>query len=454
MTKTTASLFFLIAGFVHAALKPNILFLLIDDQGYADVGFTGSKDIKTPNIDALAKSGTILTSHYAQPVCSPTRAAFLTGRYPTSTGVYQVMNSRNTWPLSVEERTLASALRETGYKTAIFGKWHLGQKPGERPLDRGFDHQYGFMGGAIDNFKLTSNKGEGEPGRDWYRDDKPADDKGYSTHLITKEVCRIIDEKSQDKPLFLYVPYGSVHTPLQSPDSYKNAYPKMPAPRKSLAAMTTAMDESIGKIVEALRKKDILENTLIVYASDNGGVSWGAAATNTPFRGGKADIYEGGVRVCAFATWPGKIPAGKKIDAPVHIIDWFPTLIGLAGGSLEQKFPVDGKDIWPVLAEGKESPHDAILMVGSVQGQRAIRMGQWKLLINPWDRKTEGKGRGNSGRIELYNLSNDPAEKNNLAGSEPKRVATMKASLEKMTVNPINPEGFHPAKRRVKKKSK
>jgi arylsulfatase A-like enzyme len=199
--------------------------------------------------------------------------------------------------------------------------------------------------------------------------------------------------------------------------------------------MTTAMDESIGKIIEALKQKGIFEKTLIVYSSDNGGTSWGRAGSNDPLRGGKADIYEGGVRVCAFASWPGRIPAGIKIDEPVHIIDWYPTLIGLAGGSLEQELPIDGKDIWPLLSKGAESPHREILIIGSVSGQRGIR-------------------KGSSGRVELYDLANDIAEKNNLAEKFPERVAAMIQQLESHLKSPANPDDFYSPKEAKANKAK
>jgi arylsulfatase A-like enzyme len=423
--------------------RPNIVFFLSDDQGYADAGFNGGTDIKTPNLDRLAENGTILTSLYAQPVCSPTRAALMTGRYPTNTGVYQVMNAKNTWRLKPDERTLAKALHDAGYETAICGKWHLGHEPGNRPTDQGFDHQYGFMSGAIDSFKLTSGRGDGEPGRDWYRNDQRCDDQGYATELIADEACRIIETKDPARPLFLYVPFGAVHTPHQAPDRYTAAYRGLPRPRKNLAAMTTAMDEAVERIVNALIEKGIRDNTLIIFCSDNGGVSWGASASNAPLRGGKADIYEGGVRVCAFANWPGKIPAGVKNDQPMHVIDWYPTLIKLAGESIDQPLAIDGKDIWTVLTEDAQSPHEEILIVGSVGGQRAIRMGDWKLLINPWDREKEGKGRGSSGRVELYDLSHDIGETTNLVDQHPDRAKQMRARLEDQLTTPVNPAGFY-----------
>ena len=196
--------------------KPNILFILADDLGRTDAGFMGSKEIRTPNLDKLAGSGAVLTAHYVQPVCSPTRAALMTGRYAVHTGVYTIVRPHAPWGLPLGERTLAQALHEAGYETAIVGKWHLGEfEEAYRPTRRGFDHQYGHWFGAIDYFKHDR---DGIP--DWHRDDQPCDDEGYSTHLIAKEACRRIREKQPDKPLFLYVPFNAVHAPHQVPESY------------------------------------------------------------------------------------------------------------------------------------------------------------------------------------------------------------------------------------------
>lgn len=436
----------LIMGSVAEVLRPNIVYFLIDDQGYADVGFNGSPTIKTPNMDKLAAAGTILTSHYAQPVCSPTRAALMTGRYPIHTGVYNVVSRPSSWALPLEERTLAQGLRDAGYVTAICGKWHLGlEKPELRPTKRGFDYQYGQLTGAIDSYTKMSN--EGLKGRDWFRNDAPCADEGYATHQLAQEACKIIGEQPSGKPLFLYVPFNAVHTPYQAPATYEKPYASLDKATKSYAAMTAALDEAIGQIVAAMEKKGLGKNTLFIYSSDNGGTSWGTAGSNAPLRGGKADIYEGGVRVCSFVTWPGHIPAGVKNDEPVHIIDWYPTLLKLAGASLDQPLPVDGKDLWPMLTQGAKSPHEEILIIGSVPGQRAIRMGDWKLLLNPWDREKEGKGKGNSGRVELYDLRKDIAETTNLADTYPERVQQMRNRLDALTVNPANPDGFFHAKK-------
>ena len=304
--------------------KPNIVFLLIDDLGYADCGFNGGKEIRTPNIDKLAASGAVLESHYVQPVCSPTRAALMTGRYATRTGVYTVVRPHAKWGLPLGERTLADALKEAGYTTAIVGKWHLGEfNPKYQPTSRGFEHQHGLFFGMIDHFTHIR-----DGSHDWYHDDKQLKEEGYSTHLITREACRLIESQPKSKPLFLYIPYNAVHAPLQVPEKYLQPYGDLKGGRRTLAGMLAAVDEGIGQIVEALDKAGLRENTLIVFSADNGGPPPG---TNTPLRDFKGTIYEGGTRGCAFATWPGHLPAGVRNKQPIHVVDWYPTLLRVAG---------------------------------------------------------------------------------------------------------------------------
>lgn len=398
-----------------ATPKPNIVVILADDMGYADAGFNGGREIKTPHLDELAREGSILKSFYVQPVCSPTRSALMTGRYPTATGVYSVVRPNASWGLKLQERTLAQALREVGYETAICGKWHLGEfRPEYRPLQRGFDHQYGQWFGAIDYF---THQRDGQ--LDWHRDDQPCEDQGYSTNLLAKEACRQIRDKQPDKPLFLYLPFNAVHAPHQVPDRYLQPYAHLKGVRRTYAGMLAAMDEAVGQVVAALDEKGMRENTLIIFSSDNGGPQPGKVTDNGPLRAGKGTIFEGGVRVCAFATWPGQIPAGKTIEEPLHAIDWYPTLVRLAGGSFEQTLPVDGRDIWPVLIEGVRSPHDALLVCGTKPGQAAIRKDNWKLLL------------GAPGpEVQLYDLSADLGESKNVAAEQPDKVKQLRSLLD------------------------
>lgn len=434
--------FFCLAGSLLAdSPRPNIVFLLIDDLGYADCGFNGGKEIKTPRIDALAEGGAVLESHYVQPVCSPTRSALMSGRYPTRTGVYTVVRPHAKWGLPLNERTLAVALKEAGYTTAISGKWHLGEfDPAYLPMARGFEHQYGHYFGALDYFTHVR---DGE--LDWYRDQVPSKEEGYATHLIAQEACRIIAAQEKEKPLFLYVPFNGVHSPMQVPDSYLEPYANLSGPRRQLAGMLAAVDEAIGQITDALAEAGMRENTLIVFSSDNGGPRPG---DNTPLRGNKGSLWEGGVRAAAFANWPGKIPAGQRITHPMHIIDWYPTLVKLAGATLEGSQPLDGKDVWSLLTEQAPSPHDYILSA-QAPDKAALRMGDWKLIVDrsasalgegkaKGKNKGKGKGKANAsaekqtGPLALFDLAKDPGETTNLADTEPERLAAMRSKLDEI----------------------
>ena len=447
---------FLTPAVSYAAVKqPNIVFLLIDDLGYADCGFNGGKDIQTPSIDKLAAGGTVLESLYVQPVCSPTRSALMTGRYATHTGVYTIVRPHATWGLPLTERTLANALHDAGYATAITGKWHLGEfEPAYLPTARGFDHHYGHYFGMLDYF--THMRGQD---LDWYRDGQQIKEEGYTTHLLAREACRIISEKDKTKPLFLYVPFNGVHSPHEVPDEYLKPYGALKGARQKLAGMLSAVDEAIGQIVAALESTGQRDNTLIIFSTDNGGPPPG---NNSPLRAFKGSIYEGGVRGCSFVNWPGHIPAGKRLKEPMHTVDWYPTLVKLAGGSLEQKTPLDGKDVWPMLTQDAPSPHDAILCVQSPK-VAALRMGDWKLVMNGSDADSEeaptggakAKGKGKKGKaksevdaatiaefgetLALYNLANDIGEKKNLELAEPERVAAMRARLAEFLKDAVVP---------------
>ncbi len=304
------------------------------------------------------------------------------------------------------------------------------------PTKRGFDRQYGFMGGTLNSFTHTAGAGAG--GVDWYRDDVASKDSGYTTHLLAREACRAIRAKPPDKPLFLYFATNAVHGPLLSPEEYQAPYEKLPKNRKQLAGMTAALDEAVGQIVAALAEKGLLENTLIIFSSDNGGPSWNRTSRNEPLRGGKSDIYEGGMRLCACAAWPGRNPAGARIAEPMHVVDWFPTLSKLAGIEPDPKLKLDGLDVWPVLTKRAKSPHEAILLVGSRNGECAIRVGDWKLLINPREYKTNVK----SSPVELYNLAQDIGERKNLAAEEPERVRALRNRLDALIAGAAHPQFF------------
>lgn len=433
-----------------AAARPNILIILADDLGREDVGFMGGKEIKTPNLDKLAASGARLDQFYVQPVCSPTRAALLTGRYPMRYGLQVgVVRPWADYGLPLEERLLPQALQEVGYTTALVGKWHLGAHDrAYLPTRRGFAHQYGHYCGAIDYFEHTR-----DGGFDWHRDDQVCRDEGYSTFLLAHEAARLIRGQSKDKPLFLHVAFNAVHAPHQVPEKYKTPYAHLPEPRCTYAGMIAAMDEAVGEILAALDTKGLRKDTLIIFSSDNGGPQPRKVTSNGAFRAGKGTLYEGGVRVCALASWEGRIAAGSVVKEPLHIVDWYPTLLKLAGASLNQMLPLDGRDLWPALTAGKPSPHAEILL-NAEPNRGAIRLGEWKLVLNGKaksdeenDTKPADSGNDRSGKrskaegIELFNLADDPYEQENLAAARAGKVDELRARYDdyaKQAVPPRN----------------
>ncbi|QDT56447.1 Arylsulfatase [Caulifigura coniformis] len=423
--------------------KPNFIYILADDLGYTDVGWHGD-EIKTPHLDRLANNGAKLEAFYVQPVCSPTRAALMTGRYPMRHGLQVgVVRPWAAHGLPLDERTLPAALAEAGYETAISGKWHLGHfKPEYQPTKRGFQHQYGHYNGALDYF--THDR---DGGHDWHKDDKVNRDEGYSTVLIGDEAVRRIKEREKSKPLFLYVPFNAVHSPLQALEKDLEKYAHIQdKKRRAYCAMMSCLDDQVGRIVKALDDEQIRDKTLIVFSSDNGG-PLGLGATNGTLRAGKGSLYEGGVRVCALAHWPGKIKAGTVVNEPLHIVDIYPTLLTLAGASLEQKTPLDGRDAWAAITQGAKSTRTEILH-NTTPTTGAIRIGDWKLILNgnaPVDNvETSGapiRRRQRMGeRMELFNIAEDRSEKNNLAESHPDKVKELKARYDVLAAEAVPPK--------------
>lgn len=413
-----------------AAGKPNILFVVADDLGWKDVGFHGS-DIRTPNLDALAAGGTRLEQYYAQPMCTPTRACLMTGRYPLRYGLQTgVVLSAHVYGLPTDEWLLPQALKEAGYRTAIVGKWHLGHADRKYwPRQRGFDSQYGPLIGEIDYF---THQQHGVV--DWYRDDRPVVEEGYSTTLLGNEAVRIVDGHDPATPLYLYLAFNAAHTPYQAPPEALEAYKDVAdANRRAYAASITAMDGQIGAVLAALERKKMRENTLVVFMSDNGGTTNPLFAgegdmskvkipcDNGPYRDGKGSLYEGGTRVCALANWPGRVRAGAVADGMMHAVDWYPTLVGLAGGATAKCKPLDGMDQWPMVSEGRPSPRtEVVYNVEPFRG--AVRQGDWKLV---WRTLLPSS-------VELFDVAHDPSEKTNLAAGNPDRVAALQARINEL----------------------
>jgi arylsulfatase A-like enzyme len=426
----------LLAGAQGADAKPNIVVILADDLGNADLGYRGS-DIRTPNIDKLAREGVQLESFRGMPVCTPARAALMTGRYPMRYGLQTlVIFPNHGYGLPTDERTLPQALKEADYSTYMVGKWHLGHADKKYwPQNRGFDSFYGNLVGEVDYF--TKERGGLV---DWQRNGKFMQEKGYYVTLIGDEAVKLIDKQQKDTPFFLYFASLAPHAPYQATKADENRYAsaiKDPT-RRTYAAMITSLDDQVGRIVAALDKKGLRDNTLIIFSSDNGGprsavVASGAhsreeraasgvkqeslPASNGDLRGGKGSLYDGGVRVPTIFNWPGTLKP-RVINEPLHMVDIMPTALALAGAKASPDKPLDGKDIWATVAEGQPSSHDDILVnVEAFRG--AVIQGKWKLV----------KVALLPGKTELFDLTEDPGEKHDVAAQNQEVVRDLESRL-------------------------
>lgn len=425
-----AALLFAALGLTaHAAKPPNIVHIVADDLGWKDVGFNGCTDIKTPNLDALAKGGAKFTQFYVQPMCTPTRAALMTGRYPFRYGLQTiVIPTAADYGLDTNEWLLPQCLKEAGYKTAIIGKWHLGHADRKYwPRQRGFDYQYGAMIGELDYFTHDEHGV-----LDWFRDNQPVREQGYTTTLLGDDAVKYINTQDGQTPFYLYLTFNAPHTPYQAPKEYINKYAAIPdQTRRIYAAMVDCLDENIGKVVAALDQKGLRDNTLILFHSDNGGTRDKKFAgqmadmskvtlpcDNGSYRNGKGSLYEGGSRVAACANWPGHIQP-QTVDGMIHAVDIYPTFAALAGAPTTRCKPLDGLNVWDTIAQGNKSPRtEFVYNVEPFRG--AVRQGDWKCI---WRTSLPSS-------VELYNLADDPTEKNNLATAHPDKVAAMQARLE------------------------
>ncbi|MGB0372891.1 MAG: sulfatase-like hydrolase/transferase [Opitutales bacterium] len=385
--------------------RPNIVLIISDDQGYADVSYNPEHQsyVNTPHTDALAQSGMIFNNGYTSgSVCSPTRSGVMTGFYQQRYGIYTAGEGGNGTDLS--EKFIPNYLKDAGYTSMAFGKWHLGHEMDYHPLYRGFDDFYGFMGrGAHDFFKLGIDEGKEFKAGPMFRGLEPVDDKGYLTTRITEEVVDII-ERSKDQPFFAYVAYNAVHAPAQAPaEDIKPV--SGDETRDILMGMLKHLDLGVGTIVDTLKKHGIYENTIIIYLSDNGGAS-AMNADNTPLRGMKSENYEGGIRVPFLMSWPAKIKAGQQTATPVMSFDILPTLLDAAGIQTDRNF--DGKSMLPIVIDGADKSHD-YLCWNSGDGETAIQADGWKLISV-------------RGKTELFKISEDIGESKDLFASHPEKV--------------------------------
>jgi arylsulfatase A-like enzyme len=387
---------------------PNIVFILADDLGYADTGVYGSRQIPTPHIDRLASDGVLFTSAYVTAAsCSPSRAGLLTGRYQqrfgfeynTAGGKITHRECRGLDPAAI---TLAEVLQKAGYATGMFGKWHLGTRRHLHPLSRGFDEFYGFLAGAH-SFYPAKRK---EPVYSTVmRGHTPLIEPEYLTDAIARETVKFI-RVNKDRPFFAYVPFNAVHTPIQSPDEYVDRFRSVRGrTRRVYCAMTSALDDAVGTIVDSLDRHGLNENTLVVFLNDNGGPNYNSYRSNAPLRLGKLTLFEGGVRVPMIIKWPGRIAPRSVYERMVSSLDVFPTLCAAAGIELPEQIELDGVDLAPFL-QGKnpEAPHRKLFW--SNGPNIAVRKGKWKLIKS-------------HDQTWLYDLEKDVAEKLNLADEYP-----------------------------------
>jgi arylsulfatase A-like enzyme len=405
--------------------KPNVIVILSDDHGYGDIGVQGCKDVPTPHIDSLAHDGIRFTDGYVSaPMCSPSRAGFMTGRYQTrfghETNPPQELD-RGIWGLPLNQETIADAMRAQGYATGAIGKWHLGDADGWHPNRRGFDEYFGFLGGMHTYLR---------PGIGWNRLQRNGvymDRTEYVTDAFGREAASFI-ERHRDEPFFLYVAFNAVHAPLEPPERYRDAFPDITDPkRRRYAGVLAALDDNVGRILDKLRETGLEEDTLVVFLGDNGGATPGNTSRNDPFTGYKDQIFEGGIRVPFLARWTGTLPAGALERRPVISLDLVPTAVTLAGGTPGPN--VEGVDLMPYLTGAKRGPiHEALYWRHDKDS--AIRMGEWKLAAR------EGHG------MRLYNLARDPGERTDLAAQQPDRVREMSTAWDvwnKQNIPPLWP---------------
>ena len=423
--------------------KPNILYILADDLGWGDLGMHGSP-VSTPHIDRLAREGVELTQHYVCPMCTPTRASLLTGRHPGRFGAHATTPS-NAPVLPDGYRTLATTLRDAGYDTGLFGKWHLGSAPRFGPKEYGFNTSYGSLAGGVDPYNHRYKRGEFSV--TWHRNGDLVQERGHVTDLIVREATTWIE--SRDSPWFCYVPFTAVHVPVKPTQEWLSRYhsarfdddPGRDLSFKKYAAYTSHMDHGVGQLLESLEQTCQRGNTIIVFASDNGAIndcpihgtdkypgwqeSYPRLGSNAPYRGVKAQLYEGGIRTPTVVNWRDSLAPGT-VDHPVQIVDWMPSFTALTGAEPAGDHRFDGQDIWPLITgEEKEPPERRLFW--NFQGARelGLRHGDWKLIS-----REEGRNR----QVELYNIREDPYEERDLAGDCPGNVRDLSTKIEEERV--------------------
>jgi arylsulfatase A-like enzyme len=430
--------------------RPNIVVIVADDMGYADVGFQGNRDIPTPNIDALARGGIRFSDAYVSgPYCSPTRAGLLTGRYPQRFGheFNPVGNPESGLPLG--ETTMADRLKAAGYRTALFGKWHLGSAAPLHPMERGFDEFFGFLGGEHSYFEaMPATGGPVFDGR------KPTEKMGYLTEELADRAVGFI-ERNRSQPFFLYLAFNAVHTPMHATEKYLSRFANIAdEQRRTYAAMLSAMDDGIGRTMAALRAAGLEESSLIFFFSDNGGPTMPTTtvngSSNAPLRGSKRQTWEGGIRVPFVVQWKGHLAANKTESRPVIQLDVLPTALAAAGVKIRPDWKLDGVDLLPFLTgKAAGTPHDALYW--RLGGTMAIRKGDWKLV------KTSEGALGavaDPARLsdlsdaELFNLKDDIGEQTDLTSKHPEKAKELAAVWQKWNAELADPRWGPPVRKK------
>jgi arylsulfatase A-like enzyme len=415
--------------------RPNIVIIYTDDLGWGDLGCYGSPDIRTPHLDALAARGVRMTDWYSNsPVCSPSRAALLTGRHPAHAGVESILGARRDTHGLPPQSTLASALSAAGWRTAVFGKWHLGVEPGSAPLRFGFDHHFGFRAGCVDYYSHIMYWGVRNPLHDlWSDDDEVWHNGEYLTDLITDRAVEFIDEVRE--PFLCYVAYNAPHYPMHAPADAMAAYAHLPWDKQVMAAMISRVDDGVGRIVDVLERTGRLDDTIIFFSSDNGPsaeernwlggeeIAYAGGSTGG-LRGHKGSLFEGGIRVPGIWSWPSTLPVGVTSADPALMIDVTPTILAAAG--IPAPADLDGIQLFTA-----ESPDRTLTW--EYAGQHAVRRGPWKLVLNP----AEHLGAPQRPGTHLYNLAEDPTETKDLSIEHPEVLKELLAANESWT-NTLN----------------
>jgi arylsulfatase A-like enzyme len=416
-----------------AAGRPNILYMLADDLGWHDVSYHGS-EIRTPHIDRLASASVELNRFYACPVCSPARASILTGRSPMRYGmIYSVLRPWDTHGIPLAEKLMPEAFHDAGYQTWMVGKWHLGHWNARIvPNARGFDHYYGHVNGDIDYFEHVR-----EGALDWQRNGKPVVEPGYSTDLFAAEAVRLIEGRDRARPFFFYLPFNAPHQPLMAPQPLMDRYRSIADPkRRTYAAMVTALDDAIGRVLDALERTGAARNTIVIFHSDNGAQTL-QGGQNIPLRAGKSTVFEGGIRVPALVHYAGVLPEGVRSEQVMTILDMFPTLAAAAGIPTGNSLPLDGRNLWPALTASTREPREDLFFAVGERGywRHAIIRRDWKLV------REQSQADGSLQSL-LFQIEEDPLEEKNLATAHPELVRDLTARIEQWRA--LHPPGDIP----------